>query len=465
MTVTYLLVGNHYLEEEDSRLDARYYHLALRVRWELERSRWPVRPLRDWATFTYLGRFKRSYVPEGKGIPFVGGREVFFWPPRADKYLHPDSVQPEFFPRRGDILVTRSGTVGHAVLAGSLLTRFGVSEHLLRVHPKELKEAGYLYAFLRSRYGYNYAQGAQFGAVVKELNPNLLGALPVPILPKALRNRLHKQMMIACELRDEGAALFQEATEQMYTDLRLPQPSSLSPESLPLPAGRRALSFVVKARELEGRLDASYHHPQVEAVLRGLRKGRYRLVELKDVSRYITIPPRFKRYYVAKRHGLPFLRPSDLSTMRVLEKRFIAGWIPEVKTARLSFGEILVARSGSIGDIGFVTKALENWIGSDDLAHVMVEPTRAHPGYVLAFLSSPYGQIQIKREIYGGVIDHLEVHHLEGLQIPLPPPEVQTAIGDKMLRAYELRDKANTLEDEAIAEIETAITRGPEGCP
>lgn len=460
MTVTQLSVGNHYLEEEEKRLDARYYHLALRVRWELERSKWPVRALRDWATFTYLGRFKRSYVPESRGIPFVGGREVFFWPPRADKFLHPDSVEPEYFPREGDILITCSGTVGHAILAGKSLTRFAVSQHVLRVHPTELKDAGYLYAFLRSRYGYNYTQGAQFGAVVKELDANLLGALPVPLLPESLRNRFHIQMMKACELREEGAALVHEATEQMYTDLGLPRPSVLTPESVPLPEGWRVLAFVVKAGELEGRLDASYHHPQVESVLRALRKGRYQLVELKDISRYITIPPRFKRYYVGEQHGLPFLRPSDLSTIRVLEKRFIARWIPEAKAARLSVGEVLVARSGSIGDIGFVTRALENWVGSDDLAHVMVEPTRAHPGYVLAFLASPYGQIQIKREIYGGVIDHLEAEHLQGLRIPLPPLAVQTAIGDKVFRAYELRDKANALEEEVIAELETAICRG-----
>jgi len=254
---------------------------------------------------------------------------------------------------------------------------------------------------------------------------------------------------------DEVSEVAEVFTAWLKGDLK-----TLESGYLALPEGKRVPAFVVKSADLEGRLDGSYHRPQVEAALSQLKKSKYPLVRLKDIARYIVIPPRFKRHYVEAKAGVPFLRPSDLATVRVLERRYIAKWTPELKHPQIHEGEILVSTDGRIGVVGYVTKRLDGWAGSNNLGRIMVDPERAHPGYVLAFLMSPYGQIQLKREIFGGVIDHLEVKHLENVLIPLPPLKVQEAIGEKVLSAYELRDRINSLENEAIAHVEDAIESG-----
>uniref|UniRef100_A0A7C5VIT3 Type I restriction modification DNA specificity domain-containing protein n=1 Tax=Thermus caliditerrae TaxID=1330700 RepID=A0A7C5VIT3_9DEIN len=173
------------------------------------------------------------------------------------------------------------------------------------------------------------------------------------------------------------------------------------------------------------------------------------------------MPPRFKRHYVAPEIGVPFIRPSDLATVRVLEPRYIARWTPELDSARLQLGEVVISRSGSIGEVGLITQAWDGWAGSDDLARVAAKEGLSDPGYLYIFLTSPYGQIQIQRQIYGGVIDHLEVEHLAQIRVPRAPLDVQQEIGDLVWKAFALRDEANALEEAAVRQLEEVIRKGP----
>lgn len=459
MSLDFLRVGSIYLREDEKRLDASYYTLAVRARWELEMTRWPLRPLGEMAHIFYPGRFKRPYAPKGKGVPFVGSREMFFWPlqPRDFLYGTLDDWR-NLAVKRGWVLVSRSGTVGQVLLVSRDFTNVAVTEDAVRL---EGKNSGYIYAFLRSRYGGDLLQGCQFGAVIKHLEPEQIGSFLVPILPEKLQERIHAKMLRALTLRERGSCLLKKAERLLYELLGLPDPDTIKPEYLPNPSGTKVRAFAVKRSELEGRLDGSYHLPEVESLLLALKTGKYPLTRLEDLTAYIHIPLRFKRHYVDPDKGIPFVRPSDLATVRVLERRYIAKWTPELPELKLNRDEVLVSTDGSIGDMGYVTAAWDGWAGSNNIGRFKAEPQKAHPGYLYAFLASPYGQAQIKREIYGGVIDHLEVEHLARITIPKPPLEIQETIGKRVLQAFSLRDQANALEEEAVAELEKLIAEGP----
>jgi type I restriction enzyme S subunit len=462
MSLDFLRVGSIYLREDEKRLDAGYYALAVRACWELEKTRWPLRPLGEIAHIFYPDRFKRPYAPKGKGVPFVGSREMFFWPlkPRDFLYGTLDDWR-DLAVKRSWVLVSRSGTVGQVLLTDRFLERVAVTEHAIRLDPKGDSAGGFLYAFLRSRFGGGLLEGTQFGAVVKEIEPHQIASFPIPDLPEKLQRRIHAKMLRALTLRERGSCLLKKAERLLYELLGLPDPETIKPGYLPNPSGTKVRAFAIRRSELEGRLDGSYHLPEVESFLQALKTGKYPLTPLEDLTEYIRIPPRFKRHYVDPDKGISFVRPSDLATVRVLERRYIAKWTPELSEARLQLHEVLVSRSGSIGDIGLVTESWAGWVGSDDLAHVAAKESLSHPGYLYAFLASPYGQAQIQREIYGGVIDHLEVEHLAGIAIPKAPLEIQESIGKRVLQAFSLRDRANALEEEAVAELEKWITEGP----
>ena len=461
MSLDFLRVGSAYLREEGKRLDASYYSLAVRSRWELEQSGLPLKPLGELASFGYIGRFKRHYVSRGpNAIPFVGSREVFFWPLKPKKFLHPDSVWDELFSSPGDILTSCSGSIGYSLLSGSSLKNVAISQHVIRIKAKKDIKEGYLYAFLRSRYGFSFMRGAQYGAVIKEIDPIVLSHMPVPILPKRVWGRIHAKMLRALSLRERGSCLLKKAERLLYEILDLPDPSTIKPKYLPNPSGTKVRVFTVKLSALEGRLDGSYHLPEVEGLLQALITGKYPLAFLKEMTSYIQIPPRFKRHYVDEENGVPFVRPSDLATVRILERRYIAKWTPELPELRLNRDDVLISTDGSIGDTGYVTGNWDGWAGSNNIGRIRAQPNIAHPGYLYVFLASPYGQTQIQREIYGGVIDHLEEEHLQKLKIPQAPFEEQEKIGILTLKAFELRDKANCIEEEAIRELEQILEKG-----
>ena len=458
MSLNFLRIGSVYLREGEKRLDASYYALAVRARWELEKTRWPLRPLGEVAHIFYPGRFKRPYAPKGKGVPFVGSREMFFWPLQPRDFLYGTLGDwRNLMVKRGWVLVSRSGTVGQVLLVSRDFTNVAVTEDAVRL---ESKNSGYIYAFLRSRYGRDLLQGYQFGAVIKHLEPEQIGSFLVPILPEKLQERIHAKMLRALTLRERGSCLLKKAQRLLYGLLGLPDPDTLKPGYLPNPPGTKVPTFSVKRSELEERLDGSYHLPEVKSLLRVLKAGEYPLAHLKDLTAYIHIPPRFKRHYVDPAKGVPFVRPSDLATVRILERRYIAKWTPELDQLRLHQGEVLISTDGAIGDMGYVTQSWDGWAGSNNIGRIKASG-EAHPGYLYAFLVSPYGQLQFKREIYGGVIDHLEEEHLAKVLIPKAPLEIQETIGKAVLQAFDLREKANSLEEEAISELEELIARGP----
>ena len=397
-------------------------------------------------------------MERNKGVPFLGSREIFFWPPKAEKFLHPNSVEDNLFIQEKDILLSCSGTVGHAILAGALFRGMAISQHVLRIHPKKENDVGYIYAFIRSFYGFSYIQGSQFGAVIKEIEPRLLGSLPVPILPSLFRKQIHNKMLRSLVLRERGACLLKKAERLLYNRLGLPNPDNIDLGYI-FSTGRNVQAFTVSSNELNGRLDGSYHLPGAKNLLSVIKQSIHPVLRMKELVKSIIIPPRFKRYYVDPKNGILYVRPSDLSTVRILERRYIARLTPELDQLRLNKGEILISTDGSIGDLGYVTDAWNGLVGSNNIGRIKVDQSKIHPGYLLAFLASPYGQIQLTREIYGGVIDHLEVPNIEEIHIPIPPREVQEEIGERVLKAYIIRDKANALEEEAITELERAIRR------
>lgn len=62
------------------------------------------------------------------------------------------------------------------------------------------------------------------------------------------------------------------------------------------------------------------------------------------------------------------------------------------------------------------------------------------------------------REIFGGVVDHIEESQIRSVLIPSPPPEVQSEIGKLFVKAFEKKDEASEIENVTIRQCEEALT-------
>jgi type I restriction enzyme S subunit len=326
--------------------------------------------------------------------------------------------------------------------------------------------SGYLYAYLSTWVGQALVSKDNMGSAIKHLEPHHVAAVPVPLLPEKQQRDVHEMVVTAYKLRDEANALLDEGDEMLHHELGLPQFDESLVPYLPTPTTEIAnglevphpRAFSIKASDLAERFDASYHVPVARSAIAILQKSRYAPVRLGRMVDNIFIPPRFKRIYVSAQYGIPFLRPSQIPQMRPYDLGYLSRKTEELEELLLHKGDVLVTTDGTVGRVALVSSRIAGWAGSNNIARITYGTENNRNGYVAAFLSSPYGFHQLTREIYGGVVDHIEVPHIAGTWIPDAPPELQEEIGKLVVEAYEKKDMASAIEEAAISRVEAALT-------
>lgn len=183
---TYSLSLDALLKSGDCRFDAGHYSPDyFEVISLLEDAGMRLEPLGNLVERVILpNRFKRIYVEQEDGVPFLQGSHIVHFQAADVKYLSPATLpnMKEITVRGGWVLVTRSGTVGRVALCPQEWDRWAASEHIIRVVPDEKKcLAGFLCAFLSSRLGQVQMSANIHGAVVDELTAEQVESVLVPI--------------------------------------------------------------------------------------------------------------------------------------------------------------------------------------------------------------------------------------------------------------------------------------------
>ena len=140
--------------------------------------------------------FKRYYVKNG--ITFLGGADIFLATPGSDKRLSRAKTNniDALMIKEGMILLPRSGTIGNVAWAHAGHAQKLASEHVIRLLPNDILKAGYVYAFLASKYGKKLIQRYIFGSVIQHVEPPHLKLIPVPVIDDVTMNDIHNKVMI-----------------------------------------------------------------------------------------------------------------------------------------------------------------------------------------------------------------------------------------------------------------------------
>lgn len=460
-----------WLSDGQMRLDAGFYAEsaaeAMRV---IEDCKLEVKPLGEVVKEVFiLDRFRRVYATDkNAGWPYLSASEALEFRPSSERWIareHAPRQKQRHFAKPGWLLVSASGTVGRVAFATERLSQYFLTHDLLRIVPDALPLSGYLYAFLSSWIGQALVTKDKYGSAIKHLEPHHLFGVPVPMLPEIEQEEIHADIERAWKLRDEANDLLDDADRMLHEELDLPHfGENLIPYLPPPKQSKPAVAtmphpqaFTLKSSDLNGRLDASYHVPVVKVTTDILQNGKYEAVKIDSLTSDIRIPPRFKRIYVKKEFGVPFLRPSHLPQVRPYDLGYVSHLTPVLSQLRLNEGEVLITTDGTVGRIGLVSSRTSGWAGSNNIARVVYGKDDGRNGYLAAFLSTPYGYHQLAREIFGGVVDHIEESQIRSVIIPNPPADVQSAIGRLVVRAFEKKDEASAIEDAAIQKTEEAL--------
>ncbi len=408
----------------------------------------------------YPGRFKRIYVSAEKGIPFLSSSEIISLRPKTDNFLSRKHTKKSasLFPQKWDVLISRSGTIGNVSLATETFLDKALSEHAIRLRASEPDIAGYVVAFLRSRYGRPQVIQGTYGSVVNQIEPEHLERILIPDLPAIRRIAIGRLMCQAGELRDEANRLLDEADRLLHERLNLPYLKSIAPSS------HASAIAKIKASQLMGRLEGSFHDPVAIAAEKQLAELSVEVTTVGDsrVTKEIRPITKFRKRTYVEKGGIPLLSSKQIFQIDPVDvKRLAKGAhtkdLPEIQ---LEENMIAVTRSGTIGRVQIFPKYMANWTASEDATRVLASES-INPGYLYAWLASDYGYRLITRQSYGSVIVHIDLDMIASIPIPLTDVAIRDEIGNLVLKANQLRDEAWRNEQEAITKLENLIANKP----
>ncbi len=209
------------------------------------------------------------------------------------------------------------------------------------------------------------------------------------------------------------------------------------------------------------RLDAEHYDP---VVYENDRKLRNLGVELKPLSDFadVKLPGMFTRIWAKDaKHGTPYLNATDLMSYFALgipaQERFLSH-ASEVNITPLIVKRemILITCSGTIGRVFDVPKALDGWAGTHDLVRIIPHDP-ALKGFLRAYLTSEYAQIQILGHTHGGQIDHVTAEQVASCLVPVLDSSVVEKISETAAKADRMRADALAFMQTARKDLSEAL--------
>ncbi|MEQ4702632.1 MULTISPECIES: methylation-associated defense system restriction endonuclease subunit S MAD5 [Providencia] len=406
----------------------------------------------------HAGRESRIWVKEERyGVPFMGSVDIIQANLDRLPLISKEQVsrKPLFRVFKNWILLTRSGTIGRMTLARQEMDGYACSEHVMRVVPDSKKiSPGYLYCYLRSKFGVPLVVSSTYGAIIQHIEPHHIINLPVPIVDKHLEKKVHELVNKCGDNRTESNELLKRAGQLINEHFSFPNKLALS---------YRVFSHSTASSSLvQKRMDATYHD-LIAQLSDDLVEQTGATKTLAELGVKTGESGRMKLIFTESDHGVPFSTSGEIFRARYEPQRFLAkSKLGDVADWGVRQEDILLARSGQVGGIigtgVWADFRFENAAVSVDVIRIKAQESEVLPGYLYAYLMcTDVGYRQLIRSAAGSSIPHLSSDDVLKLKLPRMGAMEEKAVHELVQKAGELVAEAQILEDEAVKMVEDAI--------
>ena len=406
------------------------------------------------ATAYHRPRFKRIWVDKSI-FPIYQPAQILDIHPKPSGYISDltDTDIDALRVKEGQILLTCSGTIGNTTIVSEMFKDKIFSHDLIRISAKKEIDKGYIYAYLNTKTGRTILETNNYGAVISHIEPEHLASVPIPNVDEEIKKEINDLIESSFKLRDESNNLMDEARDFLIEKLSLPNVNELNQEIYTNTGDLE--NYNVKLSEMSLRFDASFNKPVYKNMRKNILNGAKKVVSLgnQDITKDIILAGVFKRVYVEKGSGYPFLGGREITQLNPKVDKYLSKIHHKTryeKEIKVTENTILVTDRGTIGKVAIVPKHFEGYAVSQNVIKIdCIDDFMA--GYVYAFLSSEHGISLIKKETYGSVVDMIDDNNLRGIKIPiLHELEYMKFISDKVLEANKKRYEAYKKEEKAI---------------
>ena len=299
-----------------------------------------------------------------------------------------DSVpDARFLLRTGDLLLTRSGSIGRSFLVPPVDGPTTFAGFLVRFRPRPTIDARFLAYVAASGPFLETVQAESVSSTIQNFNAERYAAVPVPNPP------LDEQRRIADFLDTETAKL----------------------DALTASRTRQAHLFDEGENSaLVERIESAGPHIKVRHLVSRLTSG-----------------PRGWGDLIAD-HGVPFIRITNVPRrgIKLLTRDLLYVDVspgPERERSRTRTGDVLVTITADIGSVGIVDPGFQDANVNQHIALLRPDLRRVEPEWLAWSLKAPRAHEMLTQRAYGGTKVGLSLRDVAETRVAVPPRETQLA--------------------------------------
>ena len=442
--------GSHYLNH--------YAYLSLKI----ERSKDKCVKLEDVATCFNPPVFKRQFCQDTEhAVQYFQSSDVPSLEEKSIVFIYKGQAESlKLLVHKNDILVTGFGTIGNTRLVSRHQDGVCYANNVCRIQSTGMS-AGFIYAFMSSKYGTAQLNNNASGSVVRYIEAPGIKRTLIPHFPESFQKEVDDLMQEAARLRKEATDELNEAEKILKEAAKL---RDLTPEDYDYyglnNSGRKVSCFIRKRKDIDTTTINAFNHS--ERIRNTKASITCPTVPLKEVllggDTFST--GSFPRIEVKEGCGIMLINQKDIFDT-IVKGKYISK--RNVKTNNLvEYGEVLIAGVGTLGENETFCRAI---YANEDLVGQLVSGEfirmktngKVPSGYLYAWLASDYG-FRLLRNLQAGTKLCRPIPRLV-LEIPVPivDKQVMEEIDQMVKEAYTKRYRANCNEHKAISMVEREI--------
>jgi len=441
-------------EELEDRIDAEYYkpeyleiiHFLNQTK---KKKQFDVKTLKDITIAVRKGIFyilASEYVK--KGVPFLrvsnlrdpllNEAELAYISEEKNK----EHIKTCLLP--GDLTISKGGYLGLVAMIPSYIKKCNISQDVIGIKLRKEYIPEYILCYLLTKYGQTQLKRSRTQVAQPHLELEYVRKLQVILPSEDFQLKIKEQIKKAEALRERVREL-QLKLQNLQEKLRLDIPRT----------SRTCL--VVAEKDLVSRLDPEFYYYKRE-IPTILQKYPYEAKPLNEVAS------------LSKRRTNPKKRPNN--KIKYIEIADINPYTGEIENWSEILGAeapsrarmvlkagnlVLSSLKGSLRSIAIVPPELDQAIGTTGF--FVLEPNEeiVNKESLWWVLRTDMCQRQLEQIASGAIMPAINEKELKKLIIPIPPPEIQKEIKDKVEEIQKLRREANRLVKEAIRDVEELI--------
>ena len=344
----------------------------------------------------------------------------------------------------GDILIAGFGTViGDTCIALKIHNGACFANNVCRLRTYDGVKKGYIAAFLKSKYGSSLLNNNASGSAIRYIEAPRIKQLLIPWLDDSIQDIADNLMMKSIKLREEASDALNRAVNLFE--------EAIGPSKVNLKFNYQIINSELISSKF-CRFDSQYQIGKAQQTKFANCK------KIGSIALKINIGNRGKRNYV--KNGIPFLSSSDIMLANPLRNcKYISKHTPSLSDMIVNKGDILISRSGTVGNTIIVGRTLSGVAVSEHAMRLVVDANIISPEYVFAYFMTKHGHDALQVLPYGSVIVTLGEDFLADVDLPILDQSKINSITEHICSYIEKQDLSIEKENKAIRMVEEEIEK------